>query len=146
MMTLPSISRRSFKPRLASTIEKLRKKHPRTKLFFHSRSDIMAIVPKVAESAFDILDPVQLRCTDPAATKRAHGDKLTLPATTSSQRTLPLGTPNHVHREAEHRIVTCGHTGGLIHTHNDVVQYDVPTANPLALYDGIRQTKYRGGA
>ena len=110
--------------------------------FFHSDGDVSSIVADVAEIGFEILDPVQPECMDPAVVKRQAGERLTLHATISSQQTLPYGTPEDVGREVRLRFETCGGGGGLILSPNNVVQPDVPLANLTALYDAIQECRY----
>jgi len=142
MMMNPAVWRRFFKPRLQAVIEAVRREVPETRFFFHSDGDVSAIVGDIAEIGFDILDPVQPECMDPAWVKREYGDRLTLHATISSQQTLPYGTPEDVRREVRLRFETCGANGGLILAPNNVVQDDVSTANLLALYDEAARCRY----
>jgi len=142
MMMNPAMWRRFYKPRLQAVIEAVRREVPETRFFFHSDGDVSAIVGDVADIGFDILDPVQPECMDPAWVKREYGDRLTLHATISSQQTLPYGTPEDVRREVRLRFETCGHGGGLILAPNNVVQDDVSTENLLALYDEVGRCRY----
>ncbi|MHB0874809.1 MAG: uroporphyrinogen decarboxylase family protein [Anaerolineae bacterium] len=143
MMMSPAVWRRFFKPRLAGVIDAVRRECPAVRFFFHSDGDVSAIVGDVADIGFDILDPVQPECMDPAWVKREYGDRLALHATVSSQQTLPFGTPDDVRREVRLRFETCGQNGGLILAPNNVVQADVPTENLLALYETIQECRYR---
>lgn len=142
MMMNPAIWRRFFKPRLQGVIQAVRMEVPETRFFFHSDGDVSDIVPDIAEIGFDILDPVQPECMDPAWVKRTAGDRLTLHATISAQQTLPYGTPEDVRREVRERFETCGAGGGLILAPNNVVQDDVSTENLLALYDEAARCRY----
>lgn len=142
MMMNPEVWRRFFKPRLAAVIAAVREEQPQVRFFFHSDGDVSAIVGDIAEIGFDILDPVQPECMDPALVKRAYGDRLTLHATISSQQTMPFGTPDDVRREVMDRFATCGASGGLILAPNNVVQQDVPLGNLLALYQAIGECRY----
>ncbi len=142
MMMSPAMWRRFFKPRLAGVIEAVRRESPEVRFFFHSDGDVSAIVGDIAEIGFNILDPVQPECMDPAWVKREYGDQLTLHATISSQQTLPFGTPEDARREARERFETCGQGGGLILAPNNVVQQDVPLENLLVLYETIGDLRY----
>lgn len=142
MMMNPAVWRRFLKPRLEVIVRTVRRERPEVRFFFHSDGDVSAIVGDVAEIGFDILDPVQPECMDPAWVKREHGDRLTLHATISSQQTLPFGTPDDVWREVRTRFETCGIEGGLILAPNNVVQQDVPLDNLLVLYQAIAECRY----
>jgi uroporphyrinogen decarboxylase len=75
---------------------------------------------------------------DPYAVKAKYGDRITLHGTLSSQRTLPFGTVEDVRAEVRERIARCGTNGGLVIAPNNVVQYDVPLENLLAVYETVQ--------
>ena len=71
--------------------------------------------------------------------KRLFGDNVTLHGTISSQKTMPFGSVEDVRAEARDRIEKLGRGGGLVLAPNNVVQYDVPLENLLALYETARE-------
>lgn len=132
----PEIWRKHFKPADAKLVEEARKygvKH----FFFHSDGDLTPYLPDLIEIGFDIFDPIQPECMDPAAVKRAFGDQITLHGTISAQHTLPYGTVEEVRNEVRQRIRECGENGGLVIAPNNVVQPDVPLENLLAVYETV---------
>jgi uroporphyrinogen decarboxylase len=76
---------------------------------------------------------------DPYEVKARWGDIITLHGTISSQQTLPFGTVEEVRQEVRERIARCGRNGGLVISPNNVVQYDVPLENLLAVYDTAKE-------
>ena len=76
---------------------------------------------------------------DPAEVKREFGDRITLYGTISMQETLPHGSVEDVRNEVRRRIRECGENGGLVLMPSNVVQYDVPLENLLAVYETARE-------
>jgi uroporphyrinogen decarboxylase len=134
----PDVWRRYFKPCDAALIEEGRTlgvEH----FYFHSDGNIMPVLDDLVEIGFDILDPVQPECLDPAQIKRRYGDRITLHGTVSAQQTLPFGTPADVRDEVVERVRTLGYNGGLVIAPNNVAQPDVPLENLLAMYDTVME-------
>ena len=134
LLMAPEMWRRYFKPRNARLLEEGRKygvKH----FFFHSDGNLMEVMEDLVEIGFDIIDPIQPECMDPMEVKERFGDRMTLHGTISSQHTMPYGTEEDVRCEVRDRIQKLGGNGGLVIGPNNVVQFDVPLENLLALYD-----------
>jgi len=83
---------------------------------------------------FNIINPIQPECMDPAKIKKMYGDRITLHGTISAQKTLPFGTPEDVRKEVLSRFKEYGYNGGLILAPANVVTADVPVENVLAIY------------
>jgi len=134
----PDIWREYFKWRNARLIEEARK-HGVQHFFFHTDGNLTEVMDDLIEVGFTIIDPIQPECMDPYEVKERWGDKITLHGTISSQHTLPFGTAQEVCYEVRERIERCGADGGLVIGPNNVVQFDVPLENLLALYETARE-------
>jgi hypothetical protein len=134
----PDTWRKHFKWRDALVVEEGRK-HGIERFYFHTDGNLMEVMEDLIEIGFTIFDPIQPECMDPYEVKERFGDRITLHGTISSQHTLPFGTPEDVRREVRERIERCGQDGGLVIAPNNVVQFDVPLENLLALYDAAKE-------
>ena len=134
----PSLWRKHFKWRDALLIEEA-KKYGVKYFFLHSDGNLMEIMEDLIEIGFNVIDPIQPECMNPYEIKERFGDKLTLHGTISSQRTLPFGTVEDVRNEVRERIERCGKNGGLVIAPNNVVQFDVPLENLLAVYETAKE-------
>ena len=134
----PEVWREHFKWRDALLIEEA-KKYGVEHFFFHTDGNLMEVIADLIEIGFTIFDPIQPECMDPYEVKARWGDIITLHGTISSQQTLPFGTVEEVRQEVRERIARCGRNGGLVISPNNVVQYDVPLENLLAVYDTAKE-------
>jgi uroporphyrinogen decarboxylase len=127
-----------LKPRLARTIEAARRVEPDVLVFYHSDGDVSPIIPDLIEIGVDILNPVQPECMDPAALKRAYGDRLSFWGTIGTQSTLPFGSPDDVRREVRARIETVGTGGGLFLAPTHILEPEVPFENIVAFVEAVK--------
>jgi len=127
--------REFLKPRLAATRLAVKTANPGTFFCYHSDGNVEAVVPELIELGVDILNPVQPECVNPAALKRAYGDRLCFWGTVSVQRTLPLGTPDEVRAEVRARMSEVGRGGGLILSPAHVLSPEVPWENIRAFFE-----------
>ncbi len=134
----PDVWREHFKWRDAVLVEEA-KKHGVKNFFFHTDGNLMEVMEDLIEIGFTIFDPIQPECMDPYEVKERWGDRITMQETISSQHTLPFGTVEDVRNEVRDRIERCGQNGGLVIAPNNVVQYDVPLENLLALYETAKE-------
>ncbi len=135
----PKVWRETQKPIFKYMAEQIRAVKPDVRLFYHSDGNIMDVIPDFIEIGFQVINPIQPECMDPAEVKRRFGDKITMHGTVSLQRTLPRGTPEQVREETRHTIETCGYNGGLILCPSNLLQFDTPVPNIVALYETIRE-------
>ncbi len=126
------------KPRLANMIRKVREVRPETVFFYHSDGKLDAAIDGLIAAGFDIINPIQPECMDPYATKQRWGDRVTLWGTISVRTTLPKGSPEEIRRVVRERIRRCGHDGGFVLAPANVIMYDTPLENVLALYEAGR--------
>ena len=140
LLMRPDTWRTFLKPHLAATIRAARETRRDLAVFYHSDGDVTALIPELIEVGVDILNPVQPECMDPAAVKRAFGDRLAFWGTVSVQRTLPFGTPDDVRAEVRARIAEVGRGGGLILAPAHVLGPEVPWDNIVAFFDAADST------
>lgn len=127
--------REFLKPRLAATVQAVKRTNPAASVFYHSDGNVAPLVPELIEIGIDILNPVQPECVDPAALKRAFGGRLAFWGSVSVQRTLPFGTPEEVRTEVRTRIRELGAGGGFILSPAHVLGPEVPWANIVAFFE-----------
>ncbi len=134
----PESWRKFDKPRLADLISEVKAVNPDVFMFVHSDGNVMDLMDDIVEIGFDIVNPIQPECMDPAEVKRRWGDRITLHGGVSIQKTFPYGTPQEVKREIEELIRTCGYNGGLVVFPSNVVQPDTPVENIQACFHTVR--------
>lgn len=127
--------RRFLKPRLAATVQAVKRANPRAFVFYHSDGNVEPLIPELIEIGIDILNPIQPECMDPAAIKRRYGDRLSFWGTLSVQRTMPFGTPDAVRAEVRARIREVGRGGGLILAPAHVLGPETPWENIVAFFE-----------
>ncbi len=134
----PELWRKHFKWRDAMLIEEARK-YGVQHFYFHTDGNLMEVMEDLIEIGLNIFNPIQPECMDPYEVKDRFGDRITLDGTISSQQTLPFGTVEDVQNEVRERIERCGKDGGLVIAPNNVVQFDVPLENLLAVYETAKE-------
>jgi uroporphyrinogen decarboxylase len=139
MLMSTAMWREWLKPRLARTIAAARDVRRDVLVFYHSDGDIRAIIPDLIEIGVDILNPVQPECMDPAALKRAYGDRLSFWGTIGTQSTLPFGSADDVRREVRARTATVGAGGGLFLAPTHVIEPEVPFENIVAFVEAVKE-------
>lgn len=127
--------RRFLKPRLAATVQAVKRANAGAFVFYHSDGNIEPLIPELIEVGIDILNPIQPECVDPAAIKRRYGDRLSFWGTVSVQRTMSLGTPAEVRAEVRARIREVGYDGGLILAPAHVLGPETPWENVVAFFE-----------
>jgi len=78
---------------------------------FHNDGYITPIIGDLIEVGVDILNPVQLKCIDPAEIKEKFGGRLCFMGIIDEQETLPLGTIDNLKKEILERVTTVGYNG-----------------------------------
>jgi uroporphyrinogen decarboxylase len=138
MIVDPAAWRRLDKPAWAAIIEQTRRVNPAVRFFFHSDGDVTPIIDDIIEVGFDVLNPLQPECLNPAVVKARWGGRITLDGGGSVQRTLPRGTVADVRREVEFLLTTCAYDGGYVFRASNVVPFDCPLENVIAFYEIAR--------
>jgi uroporphyrinogen decarboxylase len=126
--------RRFLKPRLAATVQAVKRANAGSFVFYHSDGNIEPLIPELIEVGIEILNPIQPECMDPAAIKRRYGHRLSFWGTVSVQRTMPFGTPDEVRAEVRARIREVGYNGGLILAPAHVLGPETPWENIVAFF------------
>lgn len=134
----PELFRRLDVPRLRELIRRARAARPNVLMFYHSDGDISAVMDDLIDVGFDIINPIQPECMNPEEVKARWGDRITLWGTISVRTTLPRGTPASVRAVVRERIERCGRDGGLVIAPANVIMYDTPVENVVAMYDAAR--------
>lgn len=114
----------------------------RWKTFIHTDGAIFKLLDDLAESGFDILNPVQTSATgmDPVLIKETYGDRLSFwGAGVETQTTLPFGTPQEVREEVRRRIEIFGRGGGYVFASIHNVQTRIPVENIVAFYEAFAE-------
>ena len=107
------------------------------KVMFHSCGAIAPLIDSIIAAGVDILDPIQVAAKgmEPRFLKSQFGSRICLHGSIDTQYLLPQGTPDEVTRAVREMIATLGAGGGFILAPSHVFQFDVTTANILALYE-----------
>lgn len=132
--------RRIDKPPLAELVAAAKAIKPDLHVFTHSDGNLTDIMDDLIEIGFDVIDPIQPECMDPAAVKRKWGDRITLHGCGSLQRTLPFGSVEDVQNEVRGLIRNCGRNGGLVLRPSNAIGFDCPLENVLAFYQTAMET------
>ncbi|MFO7897712.1 MAG: uroporphyrinogen decarboxylase family protein [Planctomycetota bacterium] len=138
MIVPPDQWRRLDKLAWKRIIDATREVNPDIVFFFHSDGNVTPIIGDLIEIGFDILNPLQPECVNPAIVKRNWGDRLTLDGGGSVQRTLPRGTIDDVRREVDFLMKCCAWNGGYVFRASNVVQFDCPVENVVTYYEMAR--------
>jgi len=139
LMMSPAMWREWLKPRWRRVIGAAKDANPEVLAFYHSDGDVRPVIEDLIEIGFDILNPVQPECMDPAQIKREYGDRLAFWGTIGTQTTMPFGTPEQVKATVKQVIDTVGAGGGLLVAPTHVLEPDVPWENILALFEAVDQ-------
>lgn len=135
----PAVFRRLDVPRLREMIRRARAVKSDLCFFYHSDGDISAVMEDLIGVGFDIINPIQPECMDPYEVKRRWGDRITMWGSISVRTTLPRGTPQSVRAEVRQHIRRCGYNGGFVLAPANVIMYDTPVANIIAMYEAARE-------
>lgn len=127
------------KPRIARLIAVAKSINPDVHIFIHSDGNLIELMDDLIEIGFDVINPIQPECMEPAMVKRRWGDKITLHGCGSLQKVLPFGTVDDVRKHVTYLIENCGRNGGLVLGPSNNLQPDVPMENIVAFYDTALQ-------
>ena len=137
LMAPPRVYRDLFLPcrkRLNDAVHELA---PGVKTFLHSCGAIYDLIPMIAESGFDILNPVQW-----SAGKHSYRDwkdasrgKIALwGGGVNSQATLPLGTVDAVVAEVKEAVAYLSEGGGYVFCNIHNILAEIPPQKVIAMY------------
>ena len=134
----PTCWREVDKPRMAKLIADCRAINPDVFFYIHSDGNVTDLMNDFIEIGFNVINPLQPECIEPAEVKKRWGDKITLHGGISLQRTLPFGSVDDVRSEVETLIRQCGYNGGLVVFPSNVIQPDTPVENIIACFHAAR--------
>jgi len=118
--------------------------HTTWKTWQHCCGSISNILPLLADSGLDAINPVQCsaRGMDPTWLKDTLGDRLTFwGGGVDTQKTLPFGTVTEVEEEVAARVRTFGKGGGFVFNPVHNVQHATPPENIVAAYGTAAKTE-----
>jgi hypothetical protein len=116
--------------------------HTTWKTFKHSCGAVRTLIPYFIEAGFDILNPVQCSAAnmDPRELKQEFGDRLVFwGGGVDTQKTLPFGTPEQVHKEVLERCEIFSQNGGFVFCTVHNVQANTSVANLVAMIDAVHE-------
>ena len=139
MMMSPKMWREWLKPRWRRVIKAAKDENPEILAWYHSDGDVRPVIEDLIEIGFDILNPVQPECMDPAALKRQYGDRLSFWGCIGTQTTMPFGSPADVKAAVKWTVENVGCDGGLLIAPTHVLEPDVPWENVVALSEAVEE-------
>ena len=130
--------REMIKPYHRELYSYVHENYPEIKVFLHSCGAIYEMIPDLIDVGVDVLNPVQLSAKgmDPVKLKENFGDKLSFwGGGISTTQTGTFGTPEEVDAEVKRLMLIFGKGGGFVWNQVHNIQFDVPPANIVAMYD-----------
>lgn len=115
------------------------------KTFIHSCGGIEPLITELIDSGFDIFNPVQCSACgmDAQALVNKYGFKIIFwGGGVDTQKTLPFGTPQQVHREVQERIKIFSKAKGFVFNTVHNIQPKTPVENILSMFQVIKDYKY----
>jgi uroporphyrinogen decarboxylase len=106
-------------------------------VIYHSDGAVQKAVPGLLDMGIDVLQALQFSADgmDPLMMKAQYGKRLCFEGGVSVQTTLPFGTCEDVHTEAERLIKVLGKSGGYILGPSHAIQAGTPPENVMAMFD-----------
>ncbi len=139
LMMSPKMWREWLKPRWRHVIKSAKDENPDLLAWYHSDGDVREVIEDLIEIGFDILNPVQPECMDPAALKRQYGDRIGFWGCIGTQTTMPFGTPDDVREAVKWTVANVGYDGGLLIAPTHVLEPDVSWENIMALHEAVEE-------
>jgi len=112
------------------------------KTFKHSCGAIESFIPLLAESGFEIINPVQCSATgmDAELIKEKHGANVTFwGGGVDTQKILPFGTPAEVREQTLRRCEIFSKCGGFVFNSIHNIQAKTPVENIVAMVDALKE-------
>jgi uroporphyrinogen decarboxylase len=133
----PACWREFIKPRLGAMCRRV--KTAGKFVFLHSCGNVRGLLPDLIECGVDVLNPFQPEVMDLADVKREFGDRLTFYGGISTQRTLPLGTPEQTREEVRRLSSVIGRGGGYIVAPAHAIPADARPENVAAMIESVSE-------
>ncbi len=108
------------------------------KVMFHTCGAVSEIIPDLIACGIDVLDPVQVsaHAMQPELLASQFQGRVAFHGGISTQTTLSRGAPDEVRAEVRHAIAALGPTGYICGPDQSMMD-DIPTANMVAMYEGV---------
>jgi uroporphyrinogen decarboxylase len=132
----PALWREFIKPRLARMYDKVKEKG--MYIAQHSCGDISELFPDLVEMGLHIYNTFQPEIYDVAEMKRLYGDKIAFYGGISTQRLLPMASPDEVKAEMRRLMKILAKDGGYIVAPTHAMPDDIPTENIEAFLEVVR--------
>ena len=144
MMISPDMWRKFFKPTYKRIFEMA--KNYGLYVWFYSCGAISEVLPDLIDIGMDVWETVQahLPGNEPEWIKKEYGKDISFFGAINTQLTLPYGTPEQVRDEVRERIKFLGRDGGYICGPDHHINPGIPIENVCAMYDEIRNFRYKG--
>jgi len=127
--------RRFIKPRMAEMYRHVKK---RGKFVIqHSCGDILEVLPDLIEIGLDCYQTVQPEIYDLRKLKEAYGSRLSFWGGISTQRDLPVRSPEELSEIVRETADVMGKGGGYILAPTHAIPQDVPPENVIALLNAF---------
>jgi uroporphyrinogen decarboxylase len=147
LIASPKVYRKLFMPYYQQVNDEVHRLAPGVKTFLHCCGAVYDLIDLVAESRFDILNPVQW-----SAGKRSYRDwkdrargKIALwGGGVNSQVTLPLGTVEDVEREVCEAVGYLAQGGGYVFCNIHNILAEIPPEKVIAMYRAADRAQLRG--
>jgi len=135
----PEIYRTLFKPYYRRVNNAIHRAAPNVKTFFHSCGAIHDIVGDIAESGFDILNPVQWNAGTHTATawRDAAGAMTLWGGGVNAQETLPLKSVADIQAEARRVVPELSRDGRYVFCNIHNILAEIPPEKVTALYSAV---------
>jgi len=117
------------------------------KIYKHCCGSIEPLIGPMADSGFDILNPVQCSAAgmEPNHLKKTYGSRITFwGGGVDTQRTLPFGAPVDVRKEVLERCRIFSPGGGFVFSTIHNVQAKTPLKNFIAMLDAVKEFNTAG--
>ncbi|NJD03758.1 MAG: hypothetical protein FIA99_14440 [Ruminiclostridium sp.] len=143
MIISPDIWRQRIKPftgKLISTFKEMG-----LKTFYHSCGSLVPVINDLIEVGLDVLEPIQVTAAGmkPEELFPSFGKRLSFHGAIDEVGLLPHATAEEVYGETTRIIDILGQNGGFIVTPSHQVQGDTPVENIIAIYDAVKNYKYK---
>jgi hypothetical protein len=141
----PLLSEQSYRQLLLPYQKKLNDwvhRHTHWKVSNHCCGAVLPLMEAFIDAGFDILNPVQTSAVNmnPKTLKEQFGARQVFwGGGVDTQKTLPFGTPDEVHRQVKERLEIFGRGGGFVFNVVHNIQANVPVENILAMIEAYRK-------
>jgi len=111
------------------------------KTFIHSCGSVEPLLEVIIEAGYDILNPVQCSAAnmEPSMLKSKYGERLVFwGGGVDTQKTLPFGKAEEVHKEVSERVEVFKKDGGFMFNTIHNLQSGVPAENFAAMMDAYK--------